>query len=547
MASNGEGHSREGAGGAHAPRPAAGADALLSIATLGGVLLALAVFVIAAPMPRILAVVPDDAAYYFKIAENASAGRGLTFDGISRTNGFQPLWLGALVPVYAAHRGEPETMFRVFLLLQLALLAAAAALVRAALRRFYPPHVVSLCGLLLVFSVLVPAVNGMESAILVLSLALVLYAGVVWGIGARSGVARHVLFGALLGLAALARLDTVFLPLAIGAAWLARAAARREGGRLIRELLGLTLGAAAVVAPYLAWNVVSFGSLMPISGALKSSFPAISLSGATFSHLGKRGLAGLLLAVCYLILYSVRFGARGKARPARTTWTAGLAVASAAVVAHFLHTVLFMRWAVFSWHFVPYAFLGCLIVCEPLERLLPGLSARASRAIYLLAVAVVLALGLFGLVSAFHRPLDRTWSTAAYEAALWARAETPPDAVFAMKDAGNFGYFSERSTINLDGVVNNLAYQRALRDRELGRYLARRGAGYIVQHAFWNDPDVLSGAYDEYRMSYRSHLYGTESDTITVRRSDEAYRSRPYFDGPYETVFLIWRLRSAER
>jgi hypothetical protein len=28
-----------------------------------------------------------------------------------------------------------------------------------------------------------------------------------------------------------------------------------------------------------------------------------------------------------------------------------------------------------------------------------------------------------------------------------------------------------------------------------------------------------------------------------LRRSDEVYRSRPYFDGPYETVFIVWRIR----
>ena len=97
--------------------------------------------------------------------------------------------------------------------------------------------------------------------------------------------------------------------------------------------------------------------------------------------------------------------------------------------------------------------------------------------------------------------------------------------------------------------MNGLAYQRALRDRELGEYLAKLGVAYYVQHAFWNRPDIVAGAYEELRMSFRSHLHEADSDEIVVHRSDEVYRSRPYFDGPYETVFLVWKLRreTAER
>ena len=49
----------------------------------------------------------DDAFYYLKIAQNVAAGRGLTFDGISVTNGFHPLYLGLLLPLCpAAPRGD---------------------------------------------------------------------------------------------------------------------------------------------------------------------------------------------------------------------------------------------------------------------------------------------------------------------------------------------------------------------------------------------------------------------------------------------------------
>mgnify|MGYP001100851924 CR=1 FL=1 len=46
-------------------------------------------------------VVADDAFYYFAIARNVAAGLGPTFDGLAATNGFHPLWLLLLTPVFA--------------------------------------------------------------------------------------------------------------------------------------------------------------------------------------------------------------------------------------------------------------------------------------------------------------------------------------------------------------------------------------------------------------------------------------------------------------
>jgi hypothetical protein len=503
-----------------------------------------AVFVLVAGVPRLLTIVPDDAAYYFKIAENASAGRGLTFDGLNRTNGFQPLWLAVLVPVYAVHRGGPETMFRIFLLMQIALLTAAAVLLHGLLARFYRQSVAFAGGLLFLFAVFLPAVNGMESAILVFCIALVFRDAARSAVVVGGSGKRHARFGILLGLAVLARLDVIFAPVVVGAACLFRMAREREGrGAAARRFIGLAAGVAAVVGPYLAFNLVSFGGVMPISGMLKSSFPSIDFSGSAAAGLGRRGLFGIVLAAGYLAWFGARYGELRRNLSGRLAFQSAMALAAAAALLHFLHTMLFMKWAVFGWHFIPYALLGCLVACEPLQRVFPGDLAGTRRAAYALVVAVVLGAGLFGAIRSFDRPLDRSWCVASYDAALWARRETPASAVFAMKDAGNFGYFSCRATVNLDGVVNGLAYQRALRDKALKEYLAGLGVGYLVQHAFWERPDVLAGSYGELRMRFHSRLYGVDSDEIAVRRSDEVYRSRPYFDGPYETVFLVWKLR----
>src|SRR3972149_3649273 len=43
----------------------------------------------------------DDGFLYFQVARNLAAGHGFTFDGINPTNGFHPLWLLLIPPIFA--------------------------------------------------------------------------------------------------------------------------------------------------------------------------------------------------------------------------------------------------------------------------------------------------------------------------------------------------------------------------------------------------------------------------------------------------------------
>ena len=42
----------------------------------------------------------DDAYYYLGVARSLAAGAGSTFDGINSTNGYHPLWMWMLAPIF---------------------------------------------------------------------------------------------------------------------------------------------------------------------------------------------------------------------------------------------------------------------------------------------------------------------------------------------------------------------------------------------------------------------------------------------------------------
>ncbi len=58
----------------------------------------------------------DDGYYYLQIAWHISEGHGTTFDGINFTNGYYPLWLLLLVPLFWTGMGKEFSLYAVTIL-----------------------------------------------------------------------------------------------------------------------------------------------------------------------------------------------------------------------------------------------------------------------------------------------------------------------------------------------------------------------------------------------------------------------------------------------
>jgi len=71
-----------------------------------------------------------------------------------------------------------------------------------------------------------------------------------------------------------------------------------------------------------------------------------------------------------------------------------------------------------------------------------------------------------------------------YNAALWIAENSPPDMIFASWNTGQLGFFSNRTFINLDGVINHVDYyERVLRGSiSLTDYLFENRVDYIVDY-----------------------------------------------------------------
>ena len=226
----------------------------------------------------------DDAFYYYKVAQNISEGRGISFDGLSSTNGFHPLWMLVCIPVFALARFDLILPLRV-LVMVLALLNAGTGVLLY--RTFKQLLSLPVAVLLACFWVFLPRIQrvvtqlGLEAGVSVFCTALLVYLIARWQ--AERPQKGDSLFR-ILGIAGagiltlFARLDNAFTVFFAGLyvvllAWKNWDAAKEDlkAGWSRRFRTGVTYFAPVGLALglYLLINYLYADTPMPVSGAVK--------------------------------------------------------------------------------------------------------------------------------------------------------------------------------------------------------------------------------------------------------------------------------------
>lgn len=470
----------------------------------------------------------DDAWYYLTIGRNLAAGKGSTFDGINLTNGYHPLWQAiSIVPFklglddLAAARALLVFQLLVGWGLTLALLAATIGRVLhgwppVSTKRDLPEGAEPAGALTLAITLGLVAgspfvvkvfVNGLESGIAATCDAALLYLAIrnsgrwIDGTTTRWRVGVSL----LLAVSFLARTDAVFMLAALGLWCLAETArsGRTAGAtaptiRLLRlaELFALP---AIVIATYLFVNQRVFGTPFQISGLVKRADTSLA-NIALFGSFVAAGVAvGWLAFRTKARSGRPRFPAAGTFAK-QTGWFAAFCV----VLIGYYSILQMQQWL---WYYAPVVLylvaLMVLGVADMAGVALRDAPAGASAERALLPVQAVMGLLLVGLLAysglQFFDPSLRSIQIANAQTGEWMRANLAPDARIASWDAGALGYFSHRSVINIDGVVNSFEYYEALRNGKGRSYWDCIGLQYVANHGGsvnGEDPDIRAFLHD---------------------------------------------------
>jgi hypothetical protein len=455
----------------------------------------------------------EDGYYALSIARHLGLGRGLTYDGNTLTNGFQPLWVILCAPLMRIAGGDRVLAVRLVLAIHWFLFCASAGLTAVLARRVFAGGA-GLEGeegedrqrrtsLIAAFAVLTApqwwmnAFNGLETSLVVT----VMLAILVWYVSLDEHSRwRLIACGAALGALVLARVDAAIFVVLLAAARLFRSASMR---RRAADALSLSAPAFVVSLPWWAYNYFYFGHLTPTSGRalqdwapspgrywavvaalVRSMTPHVYLSRFENDAVTIVRLA-ILAAVMYLVWRPLQRVIRRLDR-ATVEALAALALFNLALAAWYATsswaTLFFIRYLATS--IIVASLFWTLVFVELFARI----RRAATQAAIILAAAQV---PLFVAMS--YRANAFSGHTMLREQVPLVQANVPAEDWVAAIQSGTLGFLRDR-VVNLDGRVNAEALSR---QGDLEAYLRERHIRWFVD---WQDlvPRVL-GATPEQR------------------------------------------------
>lgn len=430
----------------------------------------------------------DDAYYYLTIARNVASGQGATFDGLTPTNGFHPLYLILLVPLFWLTGGALELNVHLALTLLSIVNVLTAFPLYAIVSRTMDERAAGVAVIAWLFNPFVMAITllGVESALYVWVMAWTLERYTAWQADQRRGVLFIV--GILAGVTVLARTDGIFLVIALAFDLVWGMRRTRDWHALV--LLGTSIG--IVLLPWFAWNWITFGTWMQSSGAailytqfytvpvtLSTLVGSVWLYSQTIVVMLFQGIPPVLMT---LGVWFLSWRPRAMPMPLvsdrlkRVLWTYG--------VLWFVFYALYFRHRQL-WYFLPVLFIATLGIARAyayLQTRFTELLRFGVTTFYVTSFAA--SLWFWSANNLAFYPAQAN----GYRLVRWINANTDPHARIGTWNAGILGYFSTRAIVNLDGVVNNEVYRYVSERRltfapyDLREYLMHKRIDYITDY-----------------------------------------------------------------
>jgi hypothetical protein len=367
---------------------------LYALLLLGVAFLTRCVLLLGLPQSRVTDIVEyfyDDGYYYLTVAANIAEYGRSTFDGMTATNGYQPLWLLILIFLARVVGTNAHTLFVSACFVVYALILGSVLLAGA--WRKSEASKISLC-----FSVGLTAivlrwplafVQGLEPVLLV-PLALVLVVLVERIVEPRQLYRLSAILAAMF----LVRLDSLALYVAalLVLAWpvtYPRPAWRQgRAPTAVGAAATLSVFVLPTVAVYLIANQWLFDSAVPVSGLAKS------IGGAKFSNWGvAREFFGPARESAFLlaILLPLEWAARKWARPEPLFYRSFLIFAMAGVI-QCLYFCTEYTWDVMPWYECFIMICAALIIARIVylsSHLMDQSDLLKMRSLALIAIAIV--------------------------------------------------------------------------------------------------------------------------------------------------------------
>jgi hypothetical protein len=481
----------------------------------------------------------DDTFYGFSISKNIAHGNDMSFDGKDPSNGFQPLWLFVIAPFFLLTDNvylsinliltfatiiDILTLFLIFKFTKL-FFDDKIALVAAALYGLNP---------LIIFQTL----SGIDVILSVFFVMLTMF--FYLKNKDNLNLKNNIMLGIFLGLSILTRMDNIFL-FAVIILHILFKNYKNKLKDAFKKCILITLIAFIINLPWLLWNFLTFGTILPSSGIAR--YELNHGIGPFFDYNLKSNLELMSenlyrsLGIIYHQLGVVNFDFNSITVLLPIFLTIILLFSIS--IKNIKKLNIFLTYGAFIFIFYGFYFLGVQIryftpfIPAFLILLVLGLQSMSNKISKNKNIFYIISLALLAIIiiNGIQQWNDGyfKWQTPLYQDALWLKENTKSDEISASFNTGILSFFSERRVINLDGVVNSEAIA-AIKNKSVVDYMKKKNVSTWVDIVHFNQTvynefkngllkiDILKDSY------YAPYLGEGKEDLILIDQSYGFYK-----------------------
>jgi len=422
----------------------------------------------------------DDAFYYYKIAWNIIHGNGVCFTPGIPTNGFHPLWLIILLPIYAIVPKQ-NLYLPIYLSGVVTAIAVSIAIIilyKLIVERYKSTNPLTVFLLFCFFglnpNIIYYQMCGMETGFALLLFSVALYSHYKLINSEKEDYGKHFKIWALSNILLLwARIDyaTIVWLLNIHLLWKWRS----------KKLLGYIIVINLSILPWVLWCKIKFGNWVPISGVafnfVRNNFFLIThgkkLSTYLFMYLrelklslfpalfrsfgGLVGLGGITLIIS-LGYRELKHKVNSISIFYLTPFLVWILVYG--IILHWLIRIL-----VRDYYYVPIHFLIFLLLVE----IILSTKNHIKKIIF---IATMIVMFVSSVILFKNKTLIQAKIPYRDVKVIENISDIDSTAIVGAFNAGRLGYFAHFKVINLDGAVNPYAYYY-IKKRKLWEYIEK--------------------------------------------------------------------------
>ncbi|HEY3402397.1 MAG TPA: hypothetical protein VGK59_03360 [Ohtaekwangia sp.] len=448
------------------------------------------------PLPYLDGImIPDDAYLSLHLARSIGDGNGPWYDDVY-TNGFQPLYVFLMAPVFALSNDQVEGPVKIALLLLSLFDTAALAVLMLWIKKMTSSVVAGIASLIWIFNdyIIPTTLNGLETIIATFFIVWASYYFYLIYYEKPERKNHHFLIlGIIAGFACLTRVDSLIFAFIVGVFILFKEFADKK--QLIIRASFYGVSALAIFSIWVIYSMYYTGLWYPESG---KAVRLISLTHANFQtdlgffkkifwHAGAmiwRGNGYLIIMIILMMVFVLR----------KKLFTLTLVRSFSPLILFF--SIMFFAYTCYiftSWYFSRYFFPFTVLFILLFAVLLDVILRHSSGTLRKLAIPLVLLLWfvpLFVRGNFIHYYTGEPDNTLGYRnMALWANDNFPKGTVIGSSQSGALGYFCpDLKVVNLDGVVNGECYQYLIEERNM-EYIRKRKIEYVV--GWYNNIDFI--------------------------------------------------------